>query len=229
MKLEDENNRLENEKKRALEKEKRMMEYFLDQEDIEDQKSDLMVQKEKRKKMYEIQEKKDNLEMKEMEFQHQQKINDAKLQAAKNKLERNAFMTPPPYFGIIYYLSWWDTSDNLGGLRCCTHDSRVYFAVSKSSTWDRTNLYEIPPGYRWLSTSEGTTIFNGSNRNGYHYTYHGQGGWNGYVWGGETKYYFRFSDSHVTDSYKHAGNPDYHAVQYSASTSNFAGLVLIRI
>jgi len=39
-------------------------------------------------------------------------------------------------------------------------------------------------------------------------SYYDQCGWTGYTWGGKSRKYFRFADSHLTGEYKHAGWPD---------------------
>ena len=123
---------------------------------------------------------------------------------------------------------WHLTTDSLGGLRQSTWDSSVWFAVSQSTTWDPTATYEAPDGYRVATTAEAMTIFIPVNV-APPYVYYNQGGWSGYVWGGAARYYFRFADSAITNSYKHVGNFDSYQVQYSAATSNFAGMVLIAV
>lgn len=128
--------------------------------------------------------------------------------------------------GLIEVDDWWLQTDNLGGLRQSTTNSDYYFAVSKTNVWSVSDNYEAIDGYRVATTAEGLSVFNQNNFSGDH-TYYNQGGWSGYNWAGTNRYFFRFSDSDVTNAYKHAGNFDEYHVQYSGHTS-FAGLVLIK-
>jgi hypothetical protein len=125
--------------------------------------------------------------------------------------------------------SWMLKTDNCGGFRQSSWDSQVYFAVSRKDTWVPGQTYNCPTGYTWMSTAQAQQIFNPANANaGASYTYHAQCGWNAYVWQQLTRYYFRFSDSHVTDAYKHAGNFDPYQIEYASTTSEFAGIVCLR-
>ncbi|MFW2544614.1 VPLPA-CTERM sorting domain-containing protein [Primorskyibacter sp. 2E107] len=147
----------------------------------------------------------------------------------------------PALLGLAFFLSvsparlsaatiavedWWLQTDTLGGLRQSTTDGRFYFAVSQSNVWSPGDTYEAPTGYRVATTAEGEAVFNQGNSS-YVYTYYSQGGWSGYYWEGKSRALFRFSDSHLTGAYKHAGNFDEYYVQTSPSTTDFAGLVLI--
>ena len=129
---------------------------------------------------------------------------------------------------VITAANWHLATDSLGGLRQSTYAPTVWFAVSQSNTWQIGDVYEPLPGFHWASTAEGNAIF-GTNANiSPPYVYYSQGGWTGYSWEGQTRYFFRFSDSHVTGSYKHVGNYDSHQLQTLLTPSNFAGLVLIQ-
>ncbi|MEO0487035.1 MAG: VPLPA-CTERM sorting domain-containing protein [Pseudomonadota bacterium] len=123
---------------------------------------------------------------------------------------------------------WWLQTDTNGGLRQSTWDSRFWFAVSDFTFYapNANDTFEMPTGYRWATTQEALDAFVYSNVPP-EFTYWGQGGWSGYVWEGQTRYHFRFSDSHATNGYKHAGNYDSYSVQYSSSSTQFAGLVLM--
>lgn len=65
-------------------------------------------------------------------------------------------------------------------------------------------------------------------------TYQDQCGWDSYTWNNKKRVHFRFSDSHITGAYKHAGRrdsyrPDVDTIQTTGSlwTSDFAGIVCI--
>lgn len=129
--------------------------------------------------------------------------------------------------GLIALDDWWLQTDNNGGLRQSSYELTMYFAVSRSTTWDKTATYEIMDGFHWATSQEANALLSSSNIPP-NFTYYNQGGWNGYNWEGANRYFFRFSDSAINSSYKHAGNFDSYQVQYSNSTNNFAGLVLIK-
>ncbi|XP_062508018.1 immunoglobulin superfamily member 10-like isoform X2 [Corticium candelabrum] len=121
--------------------------------------------------------------------------------------------------------SWMYTSDNCGGFRQSTYDSSVYYAVSSSTTWNKSKYYHCPAGYYWACTEEGNRIFKKNNNWSGTHTYYNQCGWSGYQ---NNRYRFRFSDSISTNSYKHSGNYDEYQLQYESSTSYFAGIVCIK-
>jgi hypothetical protein len=58
--------------------------------------------------------------------------------------------------------------------------------------------------------------------------YYSQCGWNGYNWHGLDRYYFRLSDSHLNNVYKHAGQYDPNGLETNATTSLFAGIVCMK-
>ncbi|WP_136441214.1 VPLPA-CTERM sorting domain-containing protein [Pacificoceanicola onchidii] len=124
---------------------------------------------------------------------------------------------------------WWLTTDSFGGLKQSEYDPTFYFAVSKSTTWNPADTYEIMPGYRWATTQEILDAFVPSVANSklYNYNYYSQGGWAGYTWEGHRRYFFRASDSAATDHFLHAGQFSFYEGGTSSSTTNFAGLVLI--
>jgi hypothetical protein len=124
--------------------------------------------------------------------------------------------------------SWMLTSDRCGGFRQSTYDNSVYYAVSKSNTWDRTKDYSCPCGYHWATTDEGRKIFKSNNNLSGTFVYYNQCGWSGYRYGGVNRYYFRFRDSATTSAYKHAGNYDEYQLQFSSSTNSFTGIVCIK-
>ncbi|XP_062523403.1 hemicentin-2-like [Corticium candelabrum] len=123
--------------------------------------------------------------------------------------------------------SWMLTSDSCGGFRQSTYDRSVRYAVSLSNVWDKSKIYACPFGYHWASTEEGQKIFKNNHNWSNVFVYHRQCNWSRYDWGGKTRYIFRFRDSASTNAYKHAGNYDEYQVEYSSTTSNFAGIVCI--
>lgn len=124
--------------------------------------------------------------------------------------------------------SWMLTSDSCGGFRQSTYHPSVYYAVSSSSTWDKSKHYECPRGHHWACTEEGRRIFKNNNNWSGTYVYLNQCGWNSYAFGGTRRYYFRFRDSATTNALKHAGNHDEHKIQFSSGTGYFAGIVCIK-
>ena len=122
---------------------------------------------------------------------------------------------------------WMDTTDDCGGFRQSTWDTRVRFAVGKSNKWDKTFNYTCPAGYHWGTTQEVKPWLNGPNTG--NRTYYDQCGWLGYSWKGKTRHYFRFKDSATQqNSYKHAGNYDPYQIEYSAALTEFAGIVCVQ-
>ena len=129
---------------------------------------------------------------------------------------------------VITAANWHLATDSLGGLRQSTYAPTVWFAVSQSNTWQIGDVYEPLPGFHWASTAEGNAIFGTNGFTPLPYVYYSQGGWSGYTWEGQVRYFFRFSDSHLTGSYKHVGHNDAYQLQTFLTPSNFAGLVLIQ-
>ena len=119
-------------------------------------------------------------------------------------------------------------SDRCGGFHQSTYDSRVFYAVSKSTTWSKKTFYSCPRGYYWASTRDGLRIFGSNNSWSGVHVYYGKCGWSGYVYAGSTRYHFRFRDSASTNAYHHAGRSDEYQIQYTSSTSNFAGIVCLK-
>lgn len=52
--------------------------------------------------------------------------------------------------------------DHCGSFRQSSFDSRIRFAVSNSTTWDPTRVYDCPVGFHWASTEEGYRYFTNS-------------------------------------------------------------------
>lgn len=119
-------------------------------------------------------------------------------------------------------------SDQFRGLRQSVSHPQVWYAVSRSNIWDKDVHYKPPKGFRWASTHEGQSIFDGSHSDVSSYVYYNQGGWERYSWNGKERYYFRFSDSVSTGAVKHAGTTDPTPVSFNNDVDHFAGVVLIR-
>lgn len=133
----------------------------------------------------------------------------------------------PSQAATIALNDWWLQTDGHGGLRQSTWEPTMFFAVAKDNVWSKGDVYEAPTGYHWASSAEASALLSNSNVPP-NYTYYNQGGWSGYNWEGKNRFYFRFSDSHLNNTYKHAGNYDSYKVQTTSSLSGFAGLVLIQ-
>ncbi|CAM9199449.1 unnamed protein product, partial [Discosporangium mesarthrocarpum] len=156
-----------------------------------------------------------------------------------------AFLTP--FDGYLYFQAcnadgldtgWMvapEHRDECGCFRQSVFDPRVFFA---DTTWDIRQHLDCPDGYHWASTSQGGELFTGKYEDDRGdasvepLVYFGQCGWDGYEWGGHRRTHFRFSDSHSTGAYKHAGRresyqPDFDADLTNLETSGFAGIVCL--
>jgi len=132
-------------------------------------------------------------------------------------------------------------SDECGGFRQSSMNSKVYFAVSASNTWDVNKDYDCPWGYHWASTKEAEELFTSeidhSGVVGEERTYSNECGWSGYDWAGVTRRMFRYSDSRITGAYKLALHYDSVRSQKDGTTdlpslgelttSDFAGIVCV--
>ena len=120
---------------------------------------------------------------------------------------------------------WMDTSDECGGFRRSTWDTRIRYAVAKSNTWDKDFDYVCPPGWHWATVDEVQPWLYTSNV-GAGATYKGQCGWSSYVWNGKTRRWFRFKDSHlVGNKAKDVDNLDGAPIETDTGTDDFAGAV----
>ena len=149
--------------------------------------------------------------------------------AAENRCEYQGGVEidDPKSCGQDLMPDWMDTTDDCGGFRQSTWDTRVRYAVAKDNKWDKTYNYTCPAGYHWATTEEVRPWFNGPNTGVY--TYHDQCGWQAYYWGGKRRYFFRFKDSHLKNgSEKHAGNYDPYTIQNDNSINDFAGIVCVQ-
>jgi hypothetical protein len=136
--------------------------------------------------------------------------------------------------GLISVDDWHLTTDNNGGLRQLAQSqfSDIYLAVSKDTTFNSIDTYEIMAGYRQMTTAEAVTRFLGNGAFGTLpiFSYYNQAGWSGYTWEGKNRYQFIYSDTVTTGHYKHAGNYESHnnTGSFNINTTNFAGFVLIK-
>jgi ELWxxDGT repeat protein len=146
--------------------------------------------------------------------------------------------------GKLYFASngvdttWMNFDDSCGGFRQSSVNAAVHYAVSNSTTWRPDYVYDCPAGYHWADTEEGLGMVEKGN-DGAHPggtstlkgkpTYYNQCGWNGYDFEGARRRLFRFSDSHLTGSYKSAGTQeDAEIIVTNFQTSEFAGIVCVR-
>jgi hypothetical protein len=135
---------------------------------------------------------------------------------------------------LISVSDWHLTTDASGGLRQLAQSqfSDIYLAVSKNTTFNFVDTYEIMAGYRQMTTAEAVERFRGNGAPGTLpiHSYFNQAGWSGYNWEGKNRYQFIYSDSVATGHYKHAGNYESHnnAGGFNVNTANFAGFVLIK-
>ncbi len=124
-------------------------------------------------------------------------------------------------------------SDECGGFRSSILNPDIAFAVAKNTTWDYRKQYDCPAGYHWASTAEGNNIFRATYNNplgSVGPVYSGLCGWNALEWNGLQRKRFRFSDSHETGTYKHAGKseafrPDIDPDLDNLVLEGFAGIV----
>ncbi|XP_062506729.1 roundabout homolog 1-like [Corticium candelabrum] len=128
---------------------------------------------------------------------------------------------------VAVNMNWMLTSDSCKGFRQSTYNRSVYYAVSSSTTWNKSKYYHCPVGYYWPCTEEGRKIFNDNNWSG-SYVYYSRCGWSGYTYGGGYRQHFRFRDSSSTNAYKHVRHYDAYEVQTTSSTSPFAGIICVK-
>ncbi|KAG1692930.1 hypothetical protein DVH05_024254 [Phytophthora capsici] len=153
---------------------------------------------------------------------------------------RPSYLTPFSKDNRVYfsaegpYLSWMVKSnyrDTCQSFRPSSIDPNVFFTVAAQNVWDPEEMYDCPLGYRWMSTSEAHRVFVGitaTKSSEEPLTYFGQCGWREYKWGGQTRKFFRFSDSMSTGAFKHAGFRDSYRIDTGFQTDEFAGIVCYR-
>ncbi|KAE9036592.1 hypothetical protein PR002_g7013 [Phytophthora rubi] len=152
-----------------------------------------------------------------------------------------SYLTPFSKDNRVYFaaegphLSWQVEEahrDGCQSFRPSSLDPDIYFAVAAVNVWDSEDTYDCPLGFRWMSTSQAQQVFLGTITLDGHseepLTYFDQCGWRGYEWGGQTRKYFRFSDSKITGAFKHAGFRDSYRPDTGFQTDLFAGIVCYR-
>ncbi|KAE9246171.1 hypothetical protein PF002_g6879 [Phytophthora fragariae] len=152
-----------------------------------------------------------------------------------------SYLTPFSKDNRVYFaaegphLSWQVEEahrDGCQSFRSSSLDPDIYFAVAAVNVWDSEDTYDCPLGFRWMSTSQAQQVFLGTITLDGHseepLTYFDQCGWRGYEWGGQTRKYFRFSDSKITGAFKHAGFRDSYRPDTGFQTDLFAGIVCYR-
>jgi hypothetical protein len=98
----------------------------------------------------------------------------------------------------IAAVGWINTSNSCGGLAPASYNSRVVFAISKSSNYPSSSL-EIPKGYRWLSSTEWKAYYEAGNKAivNTNYTLKGKCGYSGYPYSmneGSSQYWNHFNN-----------------------------------
>ncbi|KAF0693387.1 hypothetical protein As57867_015584, partial [Aphanomyces stellatus] len=139
--------------------------------------------------------------------------------------------------GNIYFqargldLSYQLTAPGVGcaGQRTSSAAPDVLYVVAQSNTWTPSQVFDCPAGYAWMTTAQGQQRFTGGASALPPFVYWNQCGWSDFVFQGSSRKYFRFADSAVTNGYKHAGRPDAYPVEYSALTTEFAGIVCVQM
>jgi hypothetical protein len=133
----------------------------------------------------------------------------------------------------IAAVDWIDNaSDTCGGMRQANFDSNVYYARSKSNIMS-TSL-EIPSGFRWVTTTEYTNLFDQStvpNKSTYIYQFYNQCGLSGYArQNGVVQYIILFSNNGNAGS--QAGQSEYDSSTSSGSNhindNGFLGYILYK-
>ncbi|KAL3656353.1 hypothetical protein V7S43_018797 [Phytophthora oleae] len=146
-----------------------------------------------------------------------------------SKDNRVYFSAEGPHLSWMVKSSYWDTCQSF---RPSSIDLNVFFTVAAQNVWDPEETYDCPLGFRWMSTSEARRVFVGTiaaeSHNEEPLTYFDQCGWHEYEWGGQTRMYFRFSDSTTTGAFKHAGFRDSYRIDTGFQTDGFAGIVCYR-
>ncbi|KAK1928469.1 hypothetical protein P3T76_016034 [Phytophthora citrophthora] len=153
---------------------------------------------------------------------------------------RPSHLTPFSKDNRVYFsaegphLSWMIKSsyrDTCQSFRPSSIDPNVFFTVAAQNVWDPKETYDCPLGFRWMSTPEAHRVFVGTiatESSEEPLTYFDQCGWHEYNWGGQTRMYFRFSDSKTTGAFKHAGFRDSYRIDTGFQTDGFAGIVCYR-
>ncbi|CAK4563562.1 unnamed protein product [Aphanomyces euteiches] len=122
-------------------------------------------------------------------------------------------------------LSFQLTSPGCSSRRTSSLSSDILFVVAQSNTWLVNHVYDCPKGYTWMTTNQAKDVFNGG---GDSFVYWNQCGWVEYVFQGASRKWFRFADSATTGAFKHAGHVDGFPIEYSFTTTEFAGIVCLR-
>ncbi len=152
-------------------------------------------------------------------------------------------ITPSAQAELVSVDDWMvgENYDTVGGLRISTVPGleNVAFAMSAYNTFDSTLAasIDLPDGVHVASVAEylalpyteynQVTINSGISGG---LTYHNRAGWNGYpTYLGTAKYFWAFSDSHLTNGFLHSGHYETRVYNDSINenTNNFAGFVLI--
>ncbi|RHY28141.1 hypothetical protein DYB32_006207, partial [Aphanomyces invadans] len=119
----------------------------------------------------------------------------------------------------------------VAGRRTSSVSPDIVFVVGQSNVWQPAKTYDCPAGYAWMTTAQAKVAFTdtGSATTSPSFVFWNQCGWSQYTYQGVSRKWFRFADSAATGAFKHAGRVDGHPVEYGKTTSEFAGIVCIRV
>ncbi|TMW60407.1 hypothetical protein Poli38472_000449 [Pythium oligandrum] len=108
-------------------------------------------------------------------------------------------------------------------------DSSLLYVVAQANVWDPNAVLDCPIGWHWATTERVVGLLRAKPREGsLSYVYWSQCDWQGFVFGGASRKYFRMADSKFTGALIHAGRRETESVEYDFTTSDFAGVVCVR-
>jgi len=153
----------------------------------------------------------------------------------------NVEVVPPAK--TILLSEWLNTNDTCGGFRRSNSNQNMYYVRSKIGEYsEKGTLYQIPEGYRWISTQEYIDLnpngFKncGNSSNYSNCVYIMKCGELSYPYlNGETQRVFLFNDTYDTDRFAHSGAGDgelifqsFISLYYNSGRKDLAGLVLVK-
>jgi len=121
------------------------------------------------------------------------------------------------------------TEDSFKGFKPIAGPSgqpRFWLCVSKENKFDINKRYDPPEGYEWALSA--TWRAGNVTASQSQYNYYGQGGWNGYTFGGISRSSFIFQDTTTTTRYVSAGNYPCAETTGFGNNYDFAGIVVIK-
>lgn len=149
------------------------------------------------------------------------------------------------YAEVVSISDWHNADDDFGGLKQSTYADDLFLAVSKSGVYNKSDSYEMLPGYHWATYEELEERLeewkddNGSRDLG-EFNYHGLGGWEKYAFDGVQRRDFIFADTAKNERVVYAGISESNTLDHKFSwdanytnakkntVKNWAGFVLIK-